>query len=176
MNMKASSKIDECDISYLKTEHKPYDCLYWCMMVLIPIIISCVLIARDSIYWFVVYLIVFIILQILINKSLCTHCPHYCKKTKKLQCMFQWNTPKIFKAKPVPLKLIDKMVILISIIIICLFPIYWIWQDKLLFIIYIISGINFIFTLKKYECHRCIYFYCPGNSVTENKRKKFNAL
>ena len=74
MNMKASSKIDECDISYLKTEHKPYDCLYWYMIVLIPIIISCVLIARDSIYWFVVYLIVFIILQILINKSLCTHC------------------------------------------------------------------------------------------------------
>lgn len=174
--MKASPKINECDVSYLKKEHKPYDCLFWGMIVSIPIIIACVSIARNSVYWFVVYLAVFIISQILIYKFLCTHCPHYCKKSKKLQCMFLWNMLKIFKPKPGSWKLIDKIVIPVSIITICLFPIYWIWQDKLLFIIYIISGINFMLTLKKYECSRCIYFHCPMNSVTENKRKKFNAI
>jgi len=90
--------------------------------------------------------------------------------------MFLWNIPKLFKARPVPWKFINKIAIPVFIIIICLFPVYWIWQDKILFIIYIIPGINFVLILKKYECPRCIYFHCPMNSVTENKRKKFNAL
>jgi len=157
----------------LKSKHRLVDCIYWAMMALIPFIIACVSIAKSSFLWLGFYLVTFVILQILMFGFLCTHCPNYCEDSKRLRCLSLWKVKKIFKPRPGPWSLTDKMVPLVLMTTICALPIYWIFQDKLLLTIYILSGINFIVTLKKYECPRCIYFHCPNNSVPEEIRKHF---
>ncbi|MDO9565674.1 MAG: hypothetical protein Q7J15_02910 [Candidatus Desulfaltia sp.] len=157
----------------LKSKQHFGDCVYWAMMALIPFIIACVSVAKSSFLLLGVYLVAFVTLQILIFRFLCTHCPHYCEDSKRLPCLSLWNFKKIFKPRPGPWSLTDKMMLLVLMSIICAFPIYWIFQDKLLLIIYILSVINFVVTLKKYECSRCIYFHCPNNSVPEENRKRF---
>lgn len=163
--------INEC---LLKTKHKSTDCLYWYLLVLIPVIIAVSSILKSSIELLLIYLLVFILSQAVIFRFLCTHCPHYCNGSKRLKCMFLWNFPKLFKPRPGPWKLVDKIMILLATVLVCTFPIYWIWPDKLLFSLYIISGIIFIATLKKFECSRCIYFHCPNNNVSKEIRDEFN--
>ena len=144
------------------------------MMISVPFIIAIVSIARESIPWSIVYLLGFIGAQILIMRLCCTHCPHYCKNSKKLRCLFLWNVSKIFKPRPGHWKLVDKIGIPMTIIILIIFPIYWLYKSKLLFALYVISGVNFMVSLRRYECPRCIYFQCPLNRVHEDVRDEFN--
>ena len=82
-------------------------------------------------------------------------------------CMFLWNVPKVFLPRPGPWKSIDKIMLSLASGVTALFPVYWLWKDKLLFVLYILTGLSFVITLKRYECGRCTYFHCINNSVPE---------
>jgi hypothetical protein len=157
----------------LKTECTPYEWLYWGLLILTPVIIASVAIARYSLEWTAYYLITAFFMQIIIFRFLCTHCPHYCKEGKLLRCMFLWNVPKIFRPRPGAWKSIDKIMLSFAGGVTILFPGYWLWKDKLLLVLYILTGLIFVITLKKFECGRCTYFDCMSNSVPEAMRKQF---
>ena len=159
------------DSHRLKTRHTLLDFLYWNLVLAVPFITACVAIARQSVIWLIVYIICCILLAVVILRFYCTHCPHYLRDTSKLTCMFYWGIPKYFKAKPEPLSILDKIVATLAIILIILLPVYWLQLQYGLLAIYILSWGVVITTLKRYECHRCIYFNCPSNCAPKGLKK-----
>lgn len=158
----------------LKKEHKSYDRLY-CLLIEAPYrIIAIVSIGKESLHWLGVYLLIFFILQVLILRFLCTHCPHYCKDSEKLYCMYLWGVKKIFRRRLSKPKSIDKNIVHACYYLVYLFPVYWIWPDILLLVVYFISIIGFITTLDRYECTRCIYFDCPNNKISKEIKEQYN--
>ena len=163
------------DIMGLKLEHTRTDCLYWGSMVLVPIIVACASIVRSSPFWLAAYVLTVLVMQIIIYRFLCTHCPHYCRDESRLHCLFLWNARKIFKKRPGPWHLGDTIMLSLAMMILVLFPVYWLMRDVILLFVYVISLINLTSTLKRYECRRCVYFACPANSVPETVKREFKS-
>ncbi|OEU65084.1 MAG: hypothetical protein BBJ57_06060 [Desulfobacterales bacterium PC51MH44] len=159
--------MNECK-SQLKTHHKFLDFLYWNLVLSVPFITACVAIVRNSMVGLIFYIIVCILLTLVIYRFFCIHCPHYSQSGNYMKCMFFWGVPKFFKAKPGPLKLIDKTVAMIATIIIILLPLYWLLLQPGFLVIYFLSLGVMGATLRRYECGRCIYFQCPANCVPED--------
>ena len=156
--------------SRLKKRHKFLDFLYWNLVASVPLITACIAIGKNSILGLILYLTAGLLLVIVLLKFYCTHCPHYIQSAKTLKCMFFWGIPKIFMPEPGPLKALDKVVALLSMLVIILLPLYWLLLAPDLMIIYVLSVGVMGATLKRYECRRCTYFQCPSNSVPEDLR------
>lgn len=154
----------------LKTHHTFLDFLYWNLVIAVPFVTACVAIARHSIVWLIGYIILCILLTVVILRFYCTHCPHYLRKSNKLKCMFFWGIPKHFKPRPEPLSILDKTVSTIVLVLIILFPIYWLRLQPALLVIYVLAWGVAMATLRRYECRRCVYFKCPSNCVPEDAR------
>jgi len=152
----------------LKTRHKFLDFLYWNLVVSVPFITACIAIGKNSILWLISYIIICMLLVAVLYKFYCTHCPHYIQSDKTLKCMFFWGIPKFFKPESGPLSFLDKAVALVTTLIIVLLPVYWLWLQPGLLVIYLLSVGVIATTLKRYECRRCTYFQCPSNSVPED--------
>ena len=158
----------------LKTRYEFLDYIYWNLFAAIPFIIAFIAIFKSSIIWAVVYILVFLALFLIVEyRFFCSHCPHYCQNAHTTKCLFIWGVPKYFKARPFPLTILDKSMMILGFLIIILFPVYWLFSQPLLLIIYLLSWTVFGFTLKRYECNRCIYFHCPANSVPKNLKDQF---
>jgi hypothetical protein len=52
--------------------------------------------------------------------------------------------------------------------LVLLYPVYWVLQEPGLFIIYLLSVIIFVASMRRNECHRCIYTDCPANITTQH--------
>ena len=159
----------------LKTRHSFGDYIYWTLFFAIHFIAGLAAISRHSIPWLIFYVVVGIATVFAILKFYCSHCPHYMKSEKSLKCMFSWGIPKIFEARPGPLSPPEKAVSIISAIIWLLFPVYWLVLEPSLLIIYVLSLLVFVLTVKKTECTRCVYFHCPVNCVPEDVRRQVEA-
>ena len=155
----------------LKTRHTFLDFLYWNLVVSVPLIAACIAIVEKSIVWLIIYIIACVALAMVICRFYCTHCPHYHQNSKTLKCMFFWWVPKFFKEETGPLSPLEKTVSVITLLIIIMLPIYWLLQRPELLIIYFISTGVLGLTLRRYECHRCVYFQCPSNCVPEKIEK-----
>ncbi len=151
----------------LKTQHKFLDFLYWNLVVSVPFIAACIAIAEKSQVWLLIYIIACISLVMVLYRFYCIHCPHYHQRGNTLKCMFFWWMPKFFKAESGPLSRLEKVVSLITCLIIIMLPMYWLLQEPGLLIIYLLSTGVLGATLRRYECKRCVYFQCPSNCVPE---------
>jgi len=158
--------------SQLKTNHRVTDCLYWNIFAAIPFITASIAIADYSIIWVLVYIFVFMFHFLVVGyRFFCSHCPHYIRSTRTTKCMFIWGIPKYFKSREGPLSLFEKIMVLTGLIVIVLFPMYWLLLQPHLLIIYSLSWAVLGLTIKRYECIRCIHFHCPVNSVPEELKK-----
>lgn len=152
----------------LKEKHTFLDLLYWNLFALIPLLLAFFSISKYSKIWTIIYiLIVLFHFLILEYKFFCSHCPHYCNDSKSTKCMFLWFIPKYFRKNPGPLSMIDKTILALSFAVLIFFPLYWLLKSLQFLVLYFLSWVVFVMTLKRYECNRCIYFNCPANSVEE---------
>ncbi len=153
----------ECETK-LKTRHRFKDFLYWSTHLLIPILTACVAILKQhSIIGLVAYAIVGAVCVVVIYRFFCTHCPHYNREAKTLQCMFFWGAPKIFKAIPGPTTMLEKVAAFAATFLVLFFPVYWLSRQPGLFVIYLLSLLVLFATIRRNECPRCIYNHCPLN-------------
>ena len=159
----------------LKTRHGFNDYMYWTLFFAIHFITALVAISKHSTAWLICYVIVGISILILILKFYCSHCPHYVCKGKTVKCMFFWGVPKLFEPKPGPLGPSEKAVTLVLSVLWILFPVYWLILEPGLLVIYWLSLLVFVLTVKKNECARCVYFHCPVNAVPEDVRSRFES-
>ena len=156
----------------LKTGHGFSDFLYWNLVIAVPIITACIAIFRTSIWWFIFYVIVCLLLTAVLYRSFCTHCPHYGQNSNTTKCMFFWGIPKFFYSRPGPLTPVETTVTLAAFILILLLPIYWLFLQPGLLVIYILSSTVLVTSIRRNECGRCVYFHCPSNCVPRDIRNQ----
>lgn len=159
--------------SELRTHYRFRDFLRYTCLLAVPILTAILAIFRHSLFWTVAYLVIAAVMTALILRHYCTHCPHYTRDEGPLTCIFFWGLPKVFSPRPGPLTMMDKVVTLAAPTVLVMFPLYWLFKEPGLLMIYLLSLTGFGATIYHDECHRCIYYECPVNRVPEEIRKDF---
>ncbi|MHA1292858.1 MAG: hypothetical protein ACTSQJ_09350 [Promethearchaeota archaeon] len=143
-------------------------------MFLITLITSLLgLIFNGFIAEFIVYLILIVVFSIIFFefweiRILCSHCPFYAEKGKKLRCYANYGSYKAWKYHPEPMSKSEKIQLMIGFFIffgLLLGPsIFLILKGIYLWAIFPIIGfITFLIVIKKYHCPKCFNFSCPLN-------------
>lgn len=159
----------------LRERYTFIDFLYYITLLAVPAFTAFYAVANHSRVWMIFYLVLCLAAGIVILRFYCTHCPHYTRESRTIRCIFMWGIPKFFASRPGPLSLSDKAVALLVPIILVIFPLYWLLQQPGLMIIFILSLIVFLSTVRKNECRRCIYFDCPVNKAPEDLKSHDDA-
>ena len=152
----------------LRERYSFSDFLYYTSFAAVPFFTAFYAIFKLSTAWLGFYILVCLTSLIIICRYYCTHCPHYLREGKTTQCMFQWWMPKLFQRRPGPLGFLDKSLSITATVVMVVFPLYWLFQQPGLLVIFILSLILFIVTFRRNECHRCIYFDCPLNKTPDD--------
>ena len=156
------------DHAQLRESYSFADFLYYIAFAAVPFFTACYAIFKLSVGWLVFYILLSLISFIVIYRYYCTHCPHYTREGKTTQCMFLWWMPKFFQRRPGPLSFLDKSFAFAASGVMLIFPLYWLFQQPGLLVIFILSLIVFMVTIRRNECSRCIYFDCPANKVPQD--------
>jgi hypothetical protein len=91
---------------------------------------------KNSIILGIVYTICFIVFFIITLYYYCRKCPHI-KDNSCRRVLFGWATGRLFKpVKPAPYKPHEKLAQYFNMFVYIIFPQYWLFQDKFLFIIF----------------------------------------
>ncbi len=157
----------------LRTAYVPSDFLFfWCIS-LVPEVIACVAIARDSWLWMGIYIAAMVPFMFAEVGFLCRHCPYYSQLPgRTVHCKSHWGPTKYFRPKPGRIKTYEKFILYFLFACGFAFPFYWLIQEPVLLVLYLWSIVNFVWTYAKYECPRCLYFDCPFNFVSKEARKE----
>ena len=155
----------------LRTRYRFRDFLRYTCLLAVPILTAILAIFRHSRFWTVAYVVIAAIMTILILRHYCTHCPHYTRDDGPLKCIFFWGLPKVFSPRPGPLTMMDKAVAFGAPSVLMMFPLYWLFKEPGLLVIYVLSLTGFGLTIYHNECNRCIYYECPVNRVPEGIKK-----
>jgi len=154
----------------LKTRYSFSDFLFYICLLAVPFVTSVLSILKISVWWTIAFIGLAVGVTALILKFYCTRCPHYTREGKYLKCIFFWGLPKFFNKRPGKLDVVDMVVTFSATIVLLIFPLYWLWMEPGLLIIYILSLIGLGAAIYRNECQRCIYFDCPANKVPKEIR------
>ena len=158
----------------LKTKHSLKDHLYWNFLNFIPFLIGSIAIARNSIKWVAVYIGIALFFFLIIKlRFACIHCLYYIRSQGCVKCIMPPRVPKLFKARPGPHSLFEKVMIVLGALPVFLFPVYWLVREPIMLGAYIVAWVLFILTAHRYECIRCINFECPVNRAPTGVKVAF---
>jgi hypothetical protein len=108
-------------------------------------------------------------------RVMCAHCPHYAEPANSLKCWANYGSPKLWKYRPGPMTVIEKIVFFSGLTAIWGYPLLFLISGCQWFLltVYAISTSGFFRTLKTFLCSQCMNFACPLNAVEEESRRKF---
>lgn len=108
-------------------------------------------------------------------RVMCSHCPHYAEPGSSLKCWANYGSPKIWKYRPGPMTLIEKIVFLGGFVVVWGYPLFFLipGHQWFLLIVYVLTVAAFFMTLKTFFCSQCINFACPMNTVQDEVRRLF---
>ena len=129
--------------------------------------------------WWLIPWIGFIILffGVIEIRVLCAHCPHYAEPGKTLQCWANYGSPRLWKFRPGPMALWEKIVLFGGFALIWGGPMVLmaISSQWLLLALTIVATVGFFYRMQTHNCNQCFNFGCPLNRVDEATRKAFLA-
>lgn len=108
--------------------------------------------------------------------AMCAHCPHYAEpSTKSLKCWANYSAPKLWKYKPGPMSLIEKVVFSAGMIAVFLYPLVIIILIGHAFfaVFYALLIVTTFGLLGSFFCTRCANFACILNRVSSETREAF---
>jgi hypothetical protein len=108
-------------------------------------------------------------------RVMCSHCPHYAEPGKSLQCWANYGSPRLWKYRPGPMSVAEKIVFETGLVLVFGYPLVFLLLGAqwLLFAIYLLTVISFSATLRHSYCSQCMNFACPLNLVDEKVRAEF---
>jgi len=108
-------------------------------------------------------------------RVMCSHCPHYAEEGGSLKCWANYGAPKIWKYRPGPMTLWEKIIFLAGFALVWGYPLFFLIFDFQVFLllVYLLTVGSFFMTLRTFLCSQCINFACPLNTVTNKIRKDF---
>ncbi|MFZ0448212.1 MAG: hypothetical protein WAL98_03135 [Desulfatiglandaceae bacterium] len=122
--------------------------------------------------WLVIIVAYFGFVEI---RVMCSHCPHYAEPGSSLKCWANYGAPKLWKYRPGPMTLVEKIVFFGGFVIIWGYPLFFLIMLFQLFLLvtYSITVAGFFMTLKRFFCSQCMNFACPLNGVEDLSREQF---
>jgi hypothetical protein len=156
----------------LRTHYRFKDFLSYTCLLAVPVFTAVLAIFRHSILWAIALVVVAAAMTVLILKFYCTRCPHYTREERHLKCIFFWGLPKFFIPRPGALNIIDKSVAFGAPAVLLIFPLYWLFMEPGLLVLYLLSLSGFGACIYRNECNRCIYYECPVNRVPEGVKNQ----
>jgi hypothetical protein len=154
----------------LRQRYSFFDFLFYTGLLAVPALTALLAIGSRSRWGLIGYILVAGLAVTLVVKFYCSRCPHYTREGRLLRCIFFWNLPKFFPARPGDLNATDKLVAWGAPAVVAAFPLFWLYRQPILLLIYLVSGSVFAAAVRRHECHRCIYFACPMNSVPASRK------
>jgi len=109
-------------------------------------------------------------------RVMCSHCPHYAEPgLKSLKCWANYGSPKLWRYRPGPMSIAEKIVFFAGLIIIFLSPVVFILlvNNLLLLAIYVVILAAGTYSLRHFLCGQCMNFACPLNHVDQKLRDRF---
>lgn len=164
-----------CSKYGLLSEPSLFDFLHEKLITLVPLSIAVIAIYKfsNSLVWLLIYFGIIGTHMIHILLQRCPHCAYYHKETKRLECLWWRWVPKLRKKKNgFPPKYI-KTYTPIAVLIITLYPIYWLTYQWEFLVFYILSWGVLALSIFTAGCSRCIDFRCKNNQVPEALRDAY---
>jgi hypothetical protein len=122
--------------------------------------------------WIAIIVVYFNVVE---NRVMCSHCPHYAEEGKSLKCWANYGSPKLWKYRPGPMSLMEKTVFLGGFVVVWGYPLWFLVAGGLWFPLglYVLLTTGFFVTLKRFLCTQCMNFACPLNGVPDQVRRAF---
>ena len=156
-----------CSRYGLLTKPTLFDFLHEKLITLVPLLIALIALFRysGSLTWPILYLVIIgaHMTHILIQR--CPHCEYYKAETKWLECLWWSWAPKIRKKKTGPPPKYIRPYTFVAVLVITLYPIYWMIFQWELLILYVLSWGILALSIYTAGCARCIDFECKNNAV-----------
>ena len=108
-------------------------------------------------------------------RVMCSHCPHYAEEGSTLRCWANYGSPKIWRYRPGPLTLPEKVVFFAGLALVWGYPLFFLIVELQLFllVLYLLTTAGFYMTLRMFLCSQCMNFACPLNRVEDGVRSGF---
>lgn len=166
-----------CPGSALTTKPDLGRFVFYKLLVLVPVTAAVVAIGRYSsaLYWPFVYVGLCLLHAGIMFSIKCPHCAYYKMSGEKLRCFMWWGVPKIYRPRAGPERPYVSVYAPIGMLVLTLFPVYWLAFQWELLVIYLVSIAVIVLSIGQTECPRCLNFDCPHNSVPEEVRREYRA-
>ena len=128
-----------------------------------------------SLLWVFAYIFIFLVHMTIIYKMKCTHCTYYLIPGDKLYCMWLWGVPKLFKEDTRPESQFNKVYVPVGMAIVAFFPVYWLFNNWALLVLYFVSLAVLVLSLFLFTCSKCTYFNCSHNQVSPELKENYLA-
>lgn len=108
-------------------------------------------------------------------RVMCSHCPHYAEQGTSLKCWANYGAPKLWKYRPGPMSILEKIVFFSGFVIVWGYPlvVLVVTGQWFLLLVYGITTAGFFMTLINFFCVQCMNFACPLNRVEMDMRNEF---
>lgn len=108
-------------------------------------------------------------------RVMCSHCPHYAEPGKSLQCWANYGSPRLWRYRPGPMTLAEKIVFATGLVLVFGYPFVFLLAGPqwFLLVVYVLAVVSFYLTLRRSFCSECMNFACPLNAVDEGVRRDF---
>lgn len=148
---------------------------YYKLLTLIPVTAAVTAMLRhgDSVAWPFVYAAVCLGHAGIMNAAKCPHCAYYRLGARTFSCFIWWRTPKLYADRPGPEAPWVKHYALFGVLLLTLFPVYWLAQEWPLLLLYALGIFGLLMSILLNECSRCPHFDCGNCAVPEPVREAF---
>jgi hypothetical protein len=164
-----------CPSFALSTEPTLTRFVYYKVLTLIPVSAALVAMGRhaESLLWPVLYVSACLTHAGIMYGLKCTHCPFYKMEGTSLRCFIWWGAPKLFRPRDGPEADFVGRYSLFGMLVLTLFPMYWLWQAKVLLLTYCLGIVGLVMSIGLNECSRCLHFDCANCGVPEEIRREY---
>jgi hypothetical protein len=149
--------------------------VYYKLLTLIPVSAALIGFTRyaDSILWPLLYIGLCLTHAGIMYAIKCPHCAYYKMSGKTHRCFIWWGVPKLFEPREGPESKIVGVYAPIGMLVLALFPVYWLWNEWALLLLYLLGVVVLAMSIGSNECPRCLNFQCSHNTVPEELRKEY---
>jgi hypothetical protein len=163
-----------CSITCLLKKPTFIDFLLGKLIAVVPFATAIIAIAKhaETPLWILGYVGIFLLHATHVYLKRCPHCTYYKIGGRTHQCHYIWGLPKIVKERSGLPSNYLRIYTPIAILVITLFPVYWLLFQWELLLVYTLSW-GVLAASLIHECSRCLYFECSMNRVPEDVRRTY---
>ena len=149
--------------------------VYYKLLTLVPVSAALTAMIRygDSLLWPALYVGLCLGHAAVMNAAKCPHCPYYKLGDRTFGCFIWWGTPKLWAERSGPEAPWVGRYAMFGMAVLTFFPVYWLWQELPLLVIYFLGIGGLVLSIGLHECSRCLNFECGHCSVPEEIKREY---